>query len=158
MLICSLFLYGTSMSLLNCVPAWSTCQLLIVMCQRANKRAKGVPIIQLGEPTCQGAKGVPIIQLGLPTCQRVVNYSTWHADVPKACQVFSFACQKAYQFFIYFLKEFFYFWIFQLRLKAPEHEYIFSKYSRNLNISEIFWVCYTKNSFPIIFRPNIYEL
>ena len=36
-------------------------------------------------------------------------------------------------------------------LKAPEHEYIFSKYSRNLNISGIFWACYTKNNFPIIF-------
>ena len=30
-------------------------------------------------------------------------------------------------------------------LKAPENEYIFSKCYRNLNISEIFWVCYTKN-------------
>ena len=36
-------------------------------------------------------------------------------------------------------------------LKAPEHEYIFSKYSRNLNISEIFWECYTKNNLPVIF-------
>ena len=35
--------------------------------------------------------------------------------------------------------------------KAREHEYIFSKYSRNLNISGIFWACYTKNNFPIIF-------
>ena len=38
-----------------------------------------------------------------------------------------------------------------LTLKAPEHEHIFSKYSRNLNILEIFWACYTKNNFPIIF-------
>ena len=37
-------------------------------------------------------------------------------------------------------------------LKAPEHEYMFSKYSQNLNISEIFWSCYTKNNFPIIFQ------
>ena len=36
-------------------------------------------------------------------------------------------------------------------LKAAEHEYIFSKYSRNLNMSEIFWACYTRNNFPIIF-------
>ena len=37
------------------------------------------------------------------------------------------------------------------KLKAPKHEYIFSKYSQNLNISEIFWACYRKNNFPIIF-------
>ena len=36
-------------------------------------------------------------------------------------------------------------------LKALKREYIFSKYSRNLNISVIFWTCYTKNNFPIIF-------
>ena len=35
----------------------------------------------------------------------------------------------------------------------------FSKHSRNLNISKIFWACYTKNNFPIIFlkyeKPHI---
>ena len=40
---------------------------------------------------------------------------------------------------------------FYWNLKALKHEYIFSKYSRNSNISEIFWTCYTKNNFPIIF-------
>ena len=38
-----------------------------------------------------------------------------------------------------------------LSLKAPKHEYIFPKYFWNLSISEIFWVCSTKNNFPIIF-------
>ena len=37
------------------------------------------------------------------------------------------------------------------RVKALEHEYICSKHSRNFNISGIFWACYTKNNFPIIF-------
>ena len=36
-------------------------------------------------------------------------------------------------------------------LKVLEHESVFSKYSRNLNISEIFWTCNTKNNFAIIF-------
>ena len=36
-------------------------------------------------------------------------------------------------------------------IKALEHEYIFSKYSRNLHILGIFWAWYTNNSFPIIF-------
>ena len=40
-------------------------------------------------------------------------------------------------------------------LKATEHEYIFSEYSRNVNISEIFWSCYTKNNFPIICPKNL---
>ena len=39
----------------------------------------------------------------------------------------------------------------KILLKAPEHEYIFLKYSRNLNISEIFWASYKENNFPIIF-------
>ena len=39
--------------------------------------------------------------------------------------------------------------IFALRPRT--NEYIFWKYSRNLNISKIFWACYTKNDFPIIF-------
>ena len=41
--------------------------------------------------------------------------------------------------------------IWKKGFKATEHEYIFSKYSRNLNISEIFWSCYTKNNFSITF-------
>ena len=40
-------------------------------------------------------------------------------------------------------------------IKAPEQEYILSKYSQNLNISEIFWVCYTKNNFPVLFIKNL---
>ena len=39
----------------------------------------------------------------------------------------------------------------KLCFKATEHKYIFAEYSRNLNISEIFWSWYTKNNFPIIF-------
>ena len=40
--------------------------------------------------------------------------------------------------------------MYQLFVKTLEHEYIFSKYSQNLNISELFCRCYTKNNFPII--------
>ena len=36
-------------------------------------------------------------------------------------------------------------------LNAPEHGHVFSKYSRNLNISGLFLVCYTKNNFSTIF-------
>ena len=42
------------------------------------------------------------------------------------------------------------FWT-EIVLKTTEHEYIFWKYSRNLNIPEIFWSCYMKNNFPMIF-------
>ena len=31
-------------------------------------------------------------------CQRGANYSTWRANMPKACQLFNLACQ-GYQFF-----------------------------------------------------------
>ena len=36
-------------------------------------------------------------------------------------------------------------------IQAREHEYIFSKYSWNLNILEIYWACYMKNNFPLTF-------
>ena len=52
------------------------------------------------------------------TCQRIARFSFLRSNVPinvpKACQFFNFACQKAYQFFNYFSEEFFNFWIFQL--------------------------------------------
>ena len=41
----------------------NACQRLIFMCQYANKRAKGVPIVQLA---CQRAKDMTIFQLRLP--------------------------------------------------------------------------------------------
>ena len=78
----SVWEFAKSRAYVPCMPAWSTCprdnvqnacQLLIITCQRANKRA----------------------------------------NVPKACQSFNFVFQKTYQFFNYFLKEFFNFWIFQ---------------------------------------------
>ena len=65
-------------------------------------------------PMCQSAKipkecqliiflraNVPINVL---TCQRCASYSTWCVNMPKANQCFNFACQKAYQFFNYFLR------------------------------------------------------
>ena len=76
------------------VPAWSTCQRAKRVsashfaCQRASKRAK-------------------------VTCQRCANFKTCRVNVRKACQVFNFACQKAYQFFNYFSDEFLNFWIYQ---------------------------------------------
>ena len=57
-----------------CVPAWSTCP-------RGN-----VPI---NVPTC---KRRPIIQLGVP---RRISYSTWRPKLPKLCQFFNLACQRA---------------------------------------------------------------
>ena len=50
------------------------CQFLIFVCQCANvpinaKVPKGVPIIQLSEPTCQCARGVPIFQFMLNICK-----------------------------------------------------------------------------------------
>ena len=62
------------MNLLNLVPAWSTCQranlpkayqLLIFTCERGNKCAKGV------------------------------HYSTWCANVARACKFFNLECQRA---------------------------------------------------------------
>ena len=47
------------------------------------------------------------------TCQRCAYFKTCCVNVRKACQVFNFACQKAYQFFNYFSDEFFNFWIYQ---------------------------------------------
>ena len=35
--------------------------------------------------------------------------------------------------------------------KAPKYEYIFPKYCRNLNVSEIFRAGHEKNNFPILF-------
>ena len=58
-----------------CMPAWSTCphasvpnvcQLFIVTCQRANKRANVPKVCQLFNLACQRAKGVPIFQFCLP--------------------------------------------------------------------------------------------
>ena len=75
-----------------CMPAWSTC------------------------PTCQHPKHMPtshIVPINVSMCQRCAKYSTWYVSVAKACQSFNFICQKAYQFFNYFSKEFFNFWIFQ---------------------------------------------
>ena len=63
----------------------------------------------------------------VPTCQTHANFSFLRAKVPKmwqlfnlvyqrvkACQFFNFVCQKAFQFFNCFSKEYFNFWIFQL--------------------------------------------
>ena len=79
-------------------------------CQRANKRAKGVPIFQLGVPEYQTAQ-----------------------------QFFNFSCQKAYQFFKFFSNEYFNLWIFQLYLTFTNFENIWvileslSRKTRNLN-------------------------
>ena len=64
----------------------NACQLLIFTFQRANKRANVPKLYQLFNLVCQHAKSEPIFH----------------------------ACQKAYQFFNYFSKEFFNFWNFQL--------------------------------------------
>ena len=41
----------------------------------------------------------------VPTCQKRANFSR-SINVPKLCQLFNLACQKALQFFNYFSKEF----------------------------------------------------
>ena len=60
---------------------------------------------------------LPILRANVPvnvlTCQRCANFKTCRVNVRKACQVFNFACQKAYQFFNYFSDEFLNFWIYQ---------------------------------------------
>ena len=69
-----------------CAKVPNACELLIFMCQRANKRAnvlKVYPLLNLG---CQHARGE-------------TNFSTWQ---PKDVQIFQL-----------FFKEFFNFWIFQ---------------------------------------------
>lgn len=33
------------------------------------------------------------VPINVPTCEKRVNYSTWYSKVPKACQIFNFACQ-----------------------------------------------------------------
>lgn len=53
-------------------------------------------------PTCQKRGKLLIfasqrtnVTLNSPTCQRRANYSTWLANLPKACQLFNLACQRA---------------------------------------------------------------
>ena len=41
--------------------------------------------------TCLCAK----VAINMPTCQRCANYSTRPANVPTACQILNFACQRA---------------------------------------------------------------
>ena len=67
-------------------------------------RAMSARVVYL--PMCQSAKRVPIshflrtnVPINVLTCQRSANYSTWCPKMPKANQIFNFACQKAYQFF-----------------------------------------------------------
>ena len=67
-------------------------------------------------PTWERAKSMTASHFYVPTCQRCANYSIWHANMPKEYQLFNFVCQKVHQFFNYFSKEFFNFWIFQLSL------------------------------------------
>ena len=66
--------------------------------------------------------------------------------VVKNCykKFFSFICKT----YIFITPKFSY---FKITLRPRNANTFFSKYSRNLNISEIFWACYTKNNFPIIF-------
>ena len=67
-----------------------------------------VTVVQI--PTCQTrasfsflranepmrAKGVPIIQFGVPTCQRCANVSTWPFNVPNSVPIFqTFLLQNA---------------------------------------------------------------
>ena len=67
-------------SLLNRVPAWLTCprahvpkacRVFMFMCYGANKCATVL------------------------TCQSRANFSTWPASIPKTCQFFNLACQRA---------------------------------------------------------------
>ena len=46
-----------------------------------------VPIL----PTCETRTNVLI---NVPASQKCVNYSTWHTNGPKACQVFNLACKQ----------------------------------------------------------------
>ena len=99
------FLKGSLLNRVTCVPVWSTCQ------KRGNFLflPTNVPkAFQSFNLASQPAKGVPNFQLGVPACQ-------------KACQFFNFACQKAYQFFNDFSKEFFNFSIMLNICKFQEY-------------------------------------
>ena len=78
-------------------------------------------------------------RLYVPTSQKHANFSFLRANVPKVCQFFNFAWQKAYQFFNYLTKEFFNFWIFQLSLTFANFNNIWatlenlSRETNNLN-------------------------
>ena len=61
---------------------------------------------------CQGSNVPKACQLLIFTCQRAKAMSTCQ----KACQFFSFGSKMAFQLFNCFSKEFFNFWIFQLCL------------------------------------------
>ena len=54
----------------------------------------------------------------VPMCKTHANFALLRvnkrSNVLMVCQLFDFACQRVYQFFNYFSKEFFNFWIFQL--------------------------------------------
>ena len=60
---------------------------------------------------CLRAHVLSACQLLTCMCQRASK----RANLPKGCQFFNFACQKAFQFFHYFSKKcFIWIWIFQL--------------------------------------------
>ena len=69
-------------------------------------------------PTCKTRTNFSFVRVNMlinvPSCQKCAKYSIWRVSLPKGCQFFKFACQKTFQFFNYFSKEFFSFSIFQL--------------------------------------------
>ena len=88
-------------SCVSYIPAWSTsqranvpkaCQLLIFTCQRANKRAKGVPIFRQRRKACQFFK---------LACQHAKDVPFFSTSPAKRCANFSTIFFKIIIFFIY---------------------------------------------------------
>ena len=78
------------------------------------------------------------------------RFNTWRNFL---CKTLSWSFKSK---LVGFFRSLFYWDLYQSKINLPciktlEHEYIFSKYSLGLNISEIFWACHAKNNFPIIF-------
>ena len=69
-------------------------------------------------------RGMRASMVYMPMCKTRASFSFLRVNVPHTChkrgnvrmlcQLFNFACQRVYQFFNYFSKEFFNFWIFRL--------------------------------------------
>ena len=77
---------GNEFAKSTCVQSWHayhTCQR--GLCAHVSKAFQFLFV------TCQHTN----VQINVPTCQRRANYSTWRASEPKACQLFTLACQCA---------------------------------------------------------------
>ena len=111
----------------SCLPAWCQCAKVPKGCQCSFLHAN-----------------VPI---NVPTCEKRVNYSTWYTKVPKACQIFNFACNmpKGELIFQLFFKRIFQFF---------SHVYIcnWNVKTQNVEWSWIYFFIYLPDT-PCVKRP-----